>query len=464
MQAMLTFTNPTTGKEYQGGNITRLQDCCDSNPAYITGAFATFRQWLSVGRVVRKGEKVAARLVACGSDTLAPVKGEPVGTVAHKRGFLKSFGVFALEQTTTLETTDNSASIAETLEVEPVDAPEAGKQYSLATLAKEGTWAKSEVAPVSRLNLGTLRDKAARFMRQAEACHADRQTNTVKRLAQAMHKRMEGDRLKRQALILEALCSAVEAKTWTIGDMSTMEAVSTSYEAALFKCAYVNNGYHSYNVEGTTPQNASPIHDALRALLNPAAVQAEAVKSAQIQAEATLRQCDCPGFFPTPPSVIAVMLEQAGNLHGKKVLEPSCGKGDIVKAAMSAGADVVGFEIVTRLANYCHDYVSKSVFCDDFMLSHVDRSYDAVLMNPPFEKDAAPKHVLHALSWLKPGGRLVAVMPSNWSSKSSADALMRTIDDRGFSTMDMELGTGAFSGADAFRQTGVNVCLLIVNA
>lgn len=38
--------NAVTGALYQGGNIDAL----------ITGEWATFRQWVSAGRVVRKGE------------------------------------------------------------------------------------------------------------------------------------------------------------------------------------------------------------------------------------------------------------------------------------------------------------------------------------------------------------------------------------------------------------------------
>lgn len=35
--------------------------------------------------------------------------------------------------------------------------------------------------------------------------------------------------------------------------------------------------------------------------------------------------------------------------------------------------------------------------------------FDRVIMNPPFENGSDIKHIRHALSFLKPGGRLVAI-------------------------------------------------------
>jgi type I restriction-modification system DNA methylase subunit len=39
--------------------------------------------------------------------------------------------------------------------------------------------------------------------------------------------------------------------------------------------------------------------------------------------------------------------------------------------------------------------------------------YDRVVMNPPFAKQADIKHVMHALKFLKPDGKLVSVMSAS---------------------------------------------------
>ena len=469
MQAILTSPhNPTTGKEYSGGNVQRLVDAMDSNPSFASAQFATFRQWLTVGRCVIKGQHACARLLACGTDALGKTKECKPGEVTLKRGFVKGFSVFAMEQTAEMEdmpTADRAdpihgnESTADTCEVLAQHMPE-------------------HKAAVIRPNLSaaTLRAKAASLTAKASACHADRLTNTAKRLAQAMGKRMEGDRYAKAASMLNALADAVDAdpasnaaQLWTVP-----EAVKAANEAACYETRQAQNGYHSYLVETDKPRFDQMNHRLLRALLDPAAVAASSAKSAQVQAEAELRQCDFPGFFPTPAAVVRGMLEYAGDLTGKSVLEPSAGKGDLVQAAFDAGARVVSsFELVPKLA----DYLARFVKVPDSTCAHVTQNadfvdklpstehmrVDVVLMNPPFERDQAPAHVLHALSWLKPGGRLVSVMPAGWSEKKSADYLHQMIADLGLSIMEVELDAGSFAGADAFRQTSVRTSLAVIS-
>ena len=46
-----------------------------------------------------------------------------------------------------------------------------------------------------------------------------------------------------------------------------------------------------------------------------------------------------PDFFPTQPDVAALMLDPL-DLRGKTVLEPSAGKGDLVRECLTRGAAV----------------------------------------------------------------------------------------------------------------------------
>ena len=43
-----------------------------------------------------------------------------------------------------------------------------------------------------------------------------------------------------------------------------------------------------------------------------------------------------------------------------------------------------------------------------------DSLVDYVLMNPPFARSQDIDHVLHAFKFLKPGGKLIAVMAPGW--------------------------------------------------
>jgi hypothetical protein len=101
MKTLLSFKNPITGKEYSGGNIEKLQDAVDKNNRFQSGEFATYVQFKNAGRQVSKGEKAAARLLSFGNPKLGPNKEKTA--LEEKKGWAKSFFVFAIEQTEPIE-------------------------------------------------------------------------------------------------------------------------------------------------------------------------------------------------------------------------------------------------------------------------------------------------------------------------------------------------------------------------
>ena len=121
-------------------------------------------------------------------------------------------------------------------------------------------------------------------------------------------------------------------------------------------------------------------------------------------------------LFPTPPALAARMVEMAGIHAGDRVLEPSAGTGNLAKAILSAVpcAHLDLIEIDPRLCSIlkasgfevsCCDFLEASMpVCPDSEDGH-----DRVLMNPPFSRGQDVAHILHALKFLKPGGRLVAL-------------------------------------------------------
>lgn len=166
-----------------------------------------------------------------------------------------------------------------------------------------------------------------------------------------------------------------------------------------------------------------------------------------------------PGFFPTPDAVVQRLLDEAGIEPGMRVLEPSAGKGDIAdaikEAAPDAELDVVEYNSTLRGLLEAKGY---SVAGQDF-LEH-SGSYDRIVMNPPFEKNADIEHVRHAYSMLKPGGRLVAVM-------SGSAGFRQDKVNREFKEWINELGgvmeplpEGSFKSS--FRPTGVNTQMVVL--
>ena len=169
-----------------------------------------------------------------------------------------------------------------------------------------------------------------------------------------------------------------------------------------------------------------------------------------------------PGFFPTPRPVIEQMLDEAGIEPHHLVLEPSCGKGDIVAAIAEQFPEVhvTAIEQNRTLSDVLSARGMSVEFAD--FLEH-QGSYDRILMNPPFEKGQDMEHVRHAYSLLNSGGRLVAVMSegSFFRSDKQAVAFQKWYGSLG--GYGIKLPEGAFSGIEAFRSTGVRTRLVTLN-
>jgi hypothetical protein len=138
-------------------------------------------------------------------------------------------------------------------------------------------------------------------------------------------------------------------------------------------------------------------------------------------------KADDQDFFATPKAVVDRMLEVAEIQAGDWVLEPSAGEGAIAHQILPPNqvtADVtlvcleINHERLAKLQATSH----KSATClraNFLSLTPAAKlEYDKILMNPPFSKGQDIHHVAHAYRFLKPGGRVVAVMGAGAVSRS----------------------------------------------
>ncbi len=166
-------------------------------------------------------------------------------------------------------------------------------------------------------------------------------------------------------------------------------------------------------------------------------------------------------FFPSPPAVVARLLELAGIEGGMRVLEPSAGKGAIAYPCAAAGAIVDCYEIqqgnAFSLAMYAPNDLGKTKTADFLTVAPV-AAYDRVVMNPPFLKQADIKHVTHALQFLRPGGLLVAVMAAGVTFRSDArtTAFRELVKERGGHIEPLPDNSFKASG------TGVNTVIAVI--
>ncbi len=116
-------------------------------------------------------------------------------------------------------------------------------------------------------------------------------------------------------------------------------------------------------------------------------------------------------LFQTPSKIALKMVEMAGNLHGKSILEPSAGLGRIIEQIPEdLHKNITAYDINIECVEYLYNNfskVNKLKRCD--FLSVDSGEYEIIIMNPPFKQGQDIKHILHAVKKLKSGGVLIAL-------------------------------------------------------
>jgi len=118
----------------------------------------------------------------------------------------------------------------------------------------------------------------------------------------------------------------------------------------------------------------------------------------------------------TPPQLAERIVEWALQPFGElwqrsaEVLEPSAGRGALVKPLVARGIDVTAIDIDPENVRALQALACKPL-CANFLEVDIDGSepYDLVITNPPFEDGQAEQHIMHALKHFAP--RVVAHVP-----------------------------------------------------
>lgn len=127
------------------------------------------------------------------------------------------------------------------------------------------------------------------------------------------------------------------------------------------------------------------------------------------------------GFFPTPLHVVETYVIPRLRVNAEShVLEPEAGVGGIAMP-LSKICRVDCIELQEKNVKVLQESgLFARVLQGDFLsIDPKDfQKYDAVVMNPPFAKQADIKHVLHASRFVKEGGQLVAIMSAGVSFRT----------------------------------------------
>lgn len=161
-------------------------------------------------------------------------------------------------------------------------------------------------------------------------------------------------------------------------------------------------------------------------------------------------------FYPTPQTVIERILDEVGvyapqqwrrdEFKPLRVLEPSCGDGRIMDEIRRRGHHAIGYEVHPGRAAEARAR-GNAVVTGNFLEQPPAPEFDRVVMNPPFYGRHYVKHVRHALEFLKPGGRLVSVLPAS-----------AHYDHKGLSGHWEDLPVASFAESGTNIPTGYLIC------
>jgi hypothetical protein len=191
-------------------------------------------------------------------------------------------------------------------------------------------------------------------------------------------------------------------------------------------------------------------------------------------------------FYPTPQSLVDKMLQGIDWNYIHTILEPSAGKGDILKEiAKKEGNyhriefDVDCIEIDPNLRQvlkynfsderkYKLDYNDAEKKCffekgihivhDNFLTYNPFKQYDLIIMNPPFSN--GDKHLLKALKMQEKGGNIICLLNAETLKNPYTETRRTLLELLNKYNAQIEYINNAFVSAE--RKTGVEVALIKV--
>lgn len=166
-------------------------------------------------------------------------------------------------------------------------------------------------------------------------------------------------------------------------------------------------------------------------------------------------------FFPTPRPVAEMICDMAELTPCSRVLEPSCGKGDIMDVVYERGIhEIVGVELNKDMKVYLSNKPYTTMIGIDFLDFAADpnhkRDWSHVIMNPPFTKQQDIDHIRAAYGVLAPGGVLVSILsPSPFFRQNRKSVKFRQwLKELGAEVDDIPAG--------AFKESGTCIATKII--
>lgn len=162
-------------------------------------------------------------------------------------------------------------------------------------------------------------------------------------------------------------------------------------------------------------------------------------------------------FFETPDLIAGKVVEMANIQPKDTVVEPSAGKGALLRHIQTDEINLFLYELEEGRAEYLErEFPNATVYNRDFLEANIE--CDKIIANPPFTKNQDIDHVKKMYECLRPGGRLVSVMSRSWiyGSHKKQEEFAFWLNAMGSMSEIVEIPPGAF------KESGTNIPTVIV--
>jgi hypothetical protein len=122
-------------------------------------------------------------------------------------------------------------------------------------------------------------------------------------------------------------------------------------------------------------------------------------------------------FYPSPEKLADICADLAQIGESDTVLEPSAGQGDLAAFLPKDRTTCVEISPLHCAVLKARGFSAVQADFLDWACRPDAPLYDRVVMNPPFADGRAQAHVEHAAARVKPGGRMVAILPASARGK-----------------------------------------------
>ncbi len=126
-------------------------------------------------------------------------------------------------------------------------------------------------------------------------------------------------------------------------------------------------------------------------------------------------------FFETPTALADQLVEYAQITKDDTILEPSAGRGAIIKAInrLIPTKKVDYFELMDINKTFLAKLINANLKGSDFTKSKKSTKYSKIIANPPFRKNQDIEHIKLMYDRLSVGGKLVSIASNHWRYSSN---------------------------------------------